>query len=256
MINKFVCSLCFLFLISSLPAQQIKVSYTPTSFMGVFSGKVILYLSKDSKSPKDLGAGIPNLCCFAINVTRIKPNKTILFDDNALSYPVKLSDIERGEYYVQAVWDRNTGGRNIGNCADNMYSDPIKINLSKNTGKTFSIVCNRVVSAPTFIQTDYLKELKAPSVLLSTFYKRPVTVDAAVILPKEYYLEPNRKFPVHYLVSGYGGDYHNFSGSEIKSMPIDTTPCITVFLDGNCPTGHSTYANSTNNGPWGRCLGK
>lgn len=35
---------------------------------------------------------------------------------------------------------------------------------------------------------------------------------------------------------------------------MDTTACIVVFLDGNCPTGHSTYANSENNGPWGDAL--
>lgn len=52
---------------------------------------------------------MPTLCCFAIDVNQIKPNTTVLFDDKAISYPVNLSDIERGEYYVQAVWDRNLG---------------------------------------------------------------------------------------------------------------------------------------------------
>jgi len=27
-----------------------------------------------------------------------------------------------------------------------------------------------------------------------------------------------------------------------------------VILDGNCPLGHSVYANSENNGPWGNAL--
>ncbi|MBK8370810.1 MAG: hypothetical protein IPL20_05425 [Saprospiraceae bacterium] len=99
-----------LFLLSaSVQAQQIKVSYSSTAFDGVFTGKVILYLSKDSNTPKDLGVGVPTLCCFAIDVNQIKPNTTVLFDDKAISYPVNLSDIERGEYYVQAVWDRNLG---------------------------------------------------------------------------------------------------------------------------------------------------
>jgi hypothetical protein len=37
----------------------------------------------------------------------VQPGKAILFDDNAISYPAILSDMERSEYYVQAVWDRN-----------------------------------------------------------------------------------------------------------------------------------------------------
>ena len=66
-----------LFLLSaSVQAQQIKVSYSSTAFDGVFTGKVLLYLSKDSNTPKDLGVGVPTLCCFAIDVNQIKPNKS------------------------------------------------------------------------------------------------------------------------------------------------------------------------------------
>lgn len=261
MYNKLKFCISLFLLSSSIQAQQIKVSYSSKAFEGVFSGKVLLYLSKDGKTPKDLAIGLPTLCCFAIDVSQIKPNTTVLFDDKAISYPVNLSDIERGDYYVQAVWDRNLGGRSIGNSVGNMFSEPIKIKLTKDYNKTFSITCNQIISAPSFKETVYKKELKAPSTLLSAFYKRPVTVDAAVILPKEYFKEPNRKFPVHFIVSGFGGDYHiddhRFSvkeDSEGMSIPLDTTACIAVYLDGNCPTGHSTYANSENNGPWGDAL--
>jgi S-formylglutathione hydrolase FrmB len=249
---------CFLLLLlnSLTQAQQISVSYTAAAFSGVFSGRVLLYLSKDSKTPKDLGIGLPTLSCYSIEANQIKPSTAVLFDDNAISYPAKLSDIERGDYYVQAVWDRNTGERNIGSSAGNMYSEPIKINLTKNSKETFKLVCDKVNATASFKETDYIKELKAPSSLLSAFYNRSVTIDAAVLLPKEYYQEPTRKFPVQFIISGYGGDYHYFSGKELKSTPFDTTACITVYLDGNCPTGHSTYANSDNNGPWGDALVK
>jgi len=247
----------FLFLLNtSTQAQKIKVSYSQNSFDGVFSGKVLLYLSKDGKAPKDLAMGLPTLSCFAIDVNKIKPNSFVIFDDKAISYPVNLSDIERGEYYVQAVWDRNLGGRSIGNSINNMFSEPIKINLTKNTKEVFSIICNKTITAIPFKETEYAKELKAPSTLLSAFYKRTVTIDAAVILPKDYYKEPTRKFPVHFIVSGFGGDYHYYSDKKFMSIPLATTPCITVFLDGNCSTGHSTYANSENNGPWGDALVK
>ena len=254
MYNKLKFCISLFLLSSSIQAQQIKVSYSSTAFDGVFSGKVLLYLSKDGKTPKDLAIGLPTLCCFAIEVSNIKPNTNVVFDDKAISYPVNLSDIERGEYYVQAVWDRNLGGRSIGNSLNNMFSEPVKINLTKNTKEVFSIICNKAITALSFKETEYTKELKTPSPLLSAFYKRATTIDAAVLLPKEYYKEPTRKFPVHFLVSGFGGDYHGYSGKEVMSTPLDTTACITIFLDGNCPTGHSTYANSENNGPWGDAL--
>jgi hypothetical protein len=95
--------------------------------------------------------------------------------------------------------------------------------------------------------------MKVPSALLSGFYHRPTTINAAVLLPAKYYTEPQRRFPVKFEVSGYGGDYHRYSGYPKPAQLIDTTACIVVFLDGSCPLGHSVYANSDNNGPWGRC---
>jgi hypothetical protein len=49
-------SLLFPLLITTTFAQQIKVSYADSIFNKPFTGHVLLYLSKDSKSPKD-GAG-------------------------------------------------------------------------------------------------------------------------------------------------------------------------------------------------------
>jgi S-formylglutathione hydrolase FrmB len=234
--------------------QKFTASYTSAASGANFSGKVFLYLSKDSKSPKDAMVGVENFPCYSITVTNVHPNDKVVFDDAATSYPVVLSDIERGDYHAQVVWDRNEGGRAIGSSPGNMYNTSLPVKLTKNTKQSFNIVCNEVMKERSFVETQFIKELKAPSALLTAFYKRPTTVNAAVLLPKEYFDQPARKFPVLYTVSGYGGDYHSYSGRNDKSAPLDTTPCIRVFLDGNCAGGHSVYANSDNNGPWGDAL--
>ncbi len=248
------CLLITVLLWSAATGQKISVSYTSGSSNENFSGKVFLYLSKDSKNPKDEMIGVEKFPCFAISVKNIKPNEKVLFDDGALSYPVSLSDIERGDYNVQAVWDKNSGGRSIGNSPGNMYNVPVVVKFTKNSNQVFKIICNEVIKETPFIETEYIKEIKVSSGLLTAFHKSPATINAAVLLPKEYYELPERKFPVLYWVSGYGGDYHSYSKSDRKSLPLDTTPCIRVFLDGNCSLGHSVYANSDNNGPWGDAL--
>ncbi len=235
-------------------SQKISASFTPAASATNFSGKVFLYLSKDAKAPKDEMVGVDKFPCFAITVKNVKPNEKVVFDDAAISYPVPLTDIERGKYNAQVVWDKNEGGRSISASPGNMYSNSVTITFTKNTKQSFEIVCESVIKEQPFVETQYIKEIKAPSELLTDFYKRPTSVNAAVLLPKEYYEQPQRKFPVLYWVSGYGGDYHAFSGKNDQSAPIDTTPCIRVFLDGNCPLGHSVYANSDNNGPWGDAL--
>lgn len=236
--------------------QTISASYTPTASSINFTGRVFLYMSKDSKDPKDEMVGVYKFPCFSIAVKDIKPRQKVVFDDAATFYPTVLSDIERGTYHAQVVWDRNEGGRSIGNSPGNMYNNSVPVTFTKNIKQAFSIVCNEVIKEPSFTETQYSKELKSPSALLTAFYKRSTSMNAAVLLPKEYYTQPNRKFPVLYWISGYGGEYHAYSGKNDPSLPIDTTACIRVFLDGNCPGGHCVYANSDNNGPWGDALTK
>jgi S-formylglutathione hydrolase FrmB len=236
-------------------SQTFQVSYTATAFSGPFTGRVILYLNKENKNPKNAPVDVESFPCFAVDIKDAKPGTPIVFDDHATSYPVKLSDLERGEYYVQAVWDRNLGGRAISRSPGNLYSRPLKVTFSKDVSATFALNCDQVVAQTKFTDTKYAKELKVPSLLLSRSQGKPMTVDAAVLLPREYYSQPLRRFPVLFWVSGYGGDYHRFSDdSTADSSPIDTISCITVYLDGNCAGGHSVYANSDNNGPWGDAL--
>ncbi|MFI5188311.1 MAG: alpha/beta hydrolase-fold protein [Chitinophagales bacterium] len=237
-------------------AQQFKVSYSPAVFNKPFTGKIILYLNKENKTPKDGAVDIEPFPCFSIDVKNVQPGSSVVFDDKADSYPAKLSDIERSEYYVQAVWDRDLGGRAISESPGNIYSKTAKVALTKDINKTFTLVCDQVIPEPVFRETDFVKELKAPSSLLSAFHKKTMTVNAAVILPEDYFKEPQKKFPVQFIVSGYGGDYHRYSGDTTPSHPIDSIHCITVFLDGDCSLGHSVYANSDNNGPWGDALTK
>lgn len=237
--------------------QKFQVSYPAAALTAPFTGKVILYLNKENKNPKDAMADLDPFPCFSVEVHDIKPGANITFDDRAAAYPVKLSDIERGEYYVQAVWDRNLGGRAISASPGNLYSKPQKVTLTKDANASFTLNCDQVLPQQKFTDTKFVKELKVASQLLSKSQGKEMTVDAAVLLPKEYCTQPQRQFPVLFVVFGYGGDYHRFSGdSTAAGTPVDTISCITVYLDGNCAGGHSVYANSDNNGPWGDALTK
>jgi len=218
-------------------AQVFKVSFSDTTFNKPFTGKVLLYLSKDNKEPKSGTAGLDIFPCFSLAVENIKPGAAIVIDDKAVSFPVHLSDIERGEYYVQAVWDRNLGGRAIAGSPGNLYSVSQKINISKDYKKVYSINTTKMVDEPVFKETNFVKEFKTPSALLSKFYKRKTTLNAAVLLPKEYFTEPGRKFPVLFKVFGFGGDYHRFSGLDKPGTPIDTSARLPQFPKGRplCP---------------------
>src|SRR5215468_11619761 len=98
-IKLLIYSTFFAFAYSQAVAQKFNVRYTSAT-QSNFSGNVFLYFSKDNRNPKEGGVGVESFPCYRKAVKNIKPNQPVLFDDGAVSYPVPLSDIERGEYYV------------------------------------------------------------------------------------------------------------------------------------------------------------
>jgi hypothetical protein len=239
--------LCTLF---AAQAQRFSVSYTPSAYAGPFTGNVLLYLSAKYEEPKNQ----TTWPCYRMAVRNVKAGEPLVFSDAALSFPSLLSRIPRGEYYVQAVWDRNIEGRVIGQSTGNPYSKAQKVSLG-DASETFTLICDQTVAAPVFVATKFCKEFKAPSALLSRFQHKPVSLNGAVILPADYYQHATRRYPVLFTIGGYGGNYHHYSSSmstdTLPANPIDTMACIRVYLDGDCSLGHSVYANSDNNGPVG-----
>jgi pimeloyl-ACP methyl ester carboxylesterase len=235
--------------------QQFEVSYSASVFDTPFTGNVVVYMSKENKEPKDAAIGRNSFPCFSVAVKNVQPGQAITIDDEAISFPTVLSDIERGEYYVQIVWDRNLGGHSIAGSPGNLFNTSEKITITKDFKKVFKIVAKEMVAEhPDFKETEYVKAVEAPSALLTAFHGKEMTVNAAVMLPKEYYTEPTRKFPVLFRVWGYIGNYHELSGDIEPSKQVASTAVIEVILDGNCALGHSVYANSDNNGPWSDAL--
>ncbi len=255
---KKVFLLNFLFLILGLPsnAQTFEVSYDSNLIQGDFSGNILLYLSKENKSPRNLFVGLELNPVFRVAVEKLSKDGYVTFNDDAISYPVELSNIERGEYYAQVVFDLNIGDANIGSSTGNIYSEPIKVNINKEFDKVFKIQANKVIAPINFNGNEYLKELRVKSDLLSTFHQKDIYVNAAVSLPKEYYSQPNKEYPVIFSTFGFGGNYKLHSGHDVFLDQLEDQPTIVVYLDGQCPEGHSTYANSDINGPWGDALVK
>jgi hypothetical protein len=257
MMKKLVILFSQFFILSFTFCQKFSVTFLKTTYDKPFSGKVYLYLSKDNREPKSRLVGFEPFPCFAIDVNNAQPGQAVIFDDKAISYPSVLSDLERNEYYVQAVWDRDLGGRAIPETPGNIYSRAVKVKLTKDFNKIFTIQCDQVIPEKVFNESKFVKEFKVQSALLSAFHQTPFVLGGAVVLPPSYYEQPQRQYPVVFIVSGYGGDYHRRSGdTAARGTLSDSLETINVFLDGAHSLGHSVYANSENNGPWGDALVK
>jgi len=107
-----------------------------------------------------------------------------------------------------------------------------------------------------FPQSDTLKLFELRSELLSACWGRPMTMQAAVVLPED--VRPDEKLPVCYSIHGFGGSHRSAERHAprlVEGMRAGTTPrMLFVFLNAQFSLGHHEFADSVNNGPWGRAL--
>ena len=231
------------------------VRYSAAAFAGPFNGRVIVSLSKTSTEPRFGPNWFRPEPMFSQVFQNIKPDQVMQFGANAIHFPANLAEMEAGDYFVQAVLDRNLGGRQFGGSVGNLYGEAIKVRIDPKVQSDIQLVCDKVVAGAPFRETATVKEVRMESKLLTAFYGRPTTLNAAVAVPTEWAQEPARKFPIVYEVPGFSGRHTSLSGSTGQSKTRrNGEPFLYALLDPDCPTGHSVFADSANNGPWGKAL--
>jgi hypothetical protein len=256
MMKKIILVFAFLLLSNVTYAQQFKVSFTREVSTEPFSGNVYVFLSKNDPEPIKASHWIMMNPVAVAKATKLLPGQQFIINAaKSEAYPVALDAMERGEYSAQLMFDGNYGGRAVVGTVGNYYSAPQKVAFTHDLKKTFSLIADKAITETPFKDTAYNKRIELPSPLLSAFFQKPIKITAVLRLPKEYVEQPDQKFPLKVSISGFGGNLSGLSGND-RPAPngADNIPFVQLLVDGNCPTGHSGYANSDNNGPWGDAL--
>lgn len=222
-----------------------------------FTGRVYLFTSAQAAEPR-LG---PNWFApeqfFAADVTDWQPGTEFIFGpENAakiLGYPKSFSEWQPANGKIQAVIRFNPRERELGRGPGNGFSAPVELTAQ---GVTDSLVVNQIVPPAVFEESRWVRLVTQRSVLLSEFHQRPVTMRAAAILPASYYDQPRRRYPVIYTVPGFSGTHHRAQSIKepIAEAAESGVEFIRIILDPSSPLGHHVFADSANNGPWGRAL--
>ena len=203
---------------------------------------------------------------YAIDVAGWKPGSVVTLDDGADGFPDKLSQLPAGDHHFQALLDFDFYNSHPNDGVGNLYSATVHVQWHSPVGKVkpqdqspLRLVLDKVIPGRSFPGTKSVRELAIPSARLSLFHGREVIQGAAVILPPSYQAMPERRYPVLYVVSGFGGVYQQMAARYRNGTPSagpQETEFIRVLLDGQCKWGHHVYANSATNGPRGDALVK
>lgn len=248
---------------------QFVTSFPPGVRSGTATGRVLLFLGpRGAGEPRQGGGFFKPFPVYAIDITNVAPNQEVIFTPekfrgpDALAFPQPLDQLAESPYEAQVVWDLDNTERSYNEGPGNLYSKPVHCTVRVENGgqQTVRLVADQVVSNTPPKDTEWVKLVEIRSSLLSAFHHRDVTMRAAVILPAAYFTNQADRFPVLYVVPGFGGRHTSAwrwldseAGQKWKRGEVPL-PMLRVVLDPSVPLGHSVFANSANNGPVGDAL--
>lgn len=237
------------------PGPSFVVRFTADAWPQPFTGRVLLFLSKTEPEPRLAGELLRLDPVIGAEHAGVRPGQPMVIDArNALSFPVPLRDLEGGPTTVQAVLDVDPGRAWPGTAPGNPMSAPLRIDLHPADDPRIELVCDRVVPRPELRETRWSRIFELRSELLSRFHGRPTTMRALVHLPEAWYAEPERRFPVHLFLAGFGASLEGFEAVDWPAPPLEGVPMLMVYPDPSCASGHTGFADSDVNGPWGRAF--
>ena len=203
-------------------------------------GHLVLALAKnDKREPRmQLTENYLSAQAFGVDVEELAPGKPVIVDAKSFGYPRRsLSDIDAGDYYVQAVFNgyelfHLASGKNVWLPPDkgegqhwnrkpgNPYSKPVKVHFDPHSTAAIKLTLDQVI--PPIEGTDedpmviaahssaakWLKFMRFRSEKLSRFWGRDTFLGAWIILPDGFDEHPNAKYPLVV----YQDHYHPASG--------------------------------------------
>jgi hypothetical protein len=208
----------------------------------------------------------------------MKPGDVVEIDQDILGYPLEsLKDIPAGEYFVQALFNiytefhRSDGhviwahmdqweGQHFSRSPGNLYSEVKKVRLDPGLSPRIELMLDRVIPPVEVPQdTQWIKNIKFQSQLLSEFWGQPIFLGAIVLLPKGYDAHPDVDYPVHYIQGHFSirppYGFREGSGFYRVWTEDDFPRMIAVTFQHPCPYFDDSYAvNSANCGPYGDAL--
>lgn len=232
---------------------------------GPTDGRLLVILSRRSRpEPRDaIGLAVPGApAVLGFDAKGIAPGQVIEVDASAESFPAAALDrFPAGDYVAQAVLMRNPDLL-LMDAPGNLSSEPTPVRIDREADGAIGLELSRIEPPEALPRdSDLVRYLKVPSKLLSDFHGRPIYLRAAVVLPRGFDQEADRRYPLRVHIGGFGARYtaarrRMAEGSPFRQMWLadDTPRFLMLFLDGAGPLGDPYQVNSANHGPYGDAI--
>jgi putative esterase len=235
-------------------------------FTAPVSGRVLIFLESGTGAKEiDENPFRPTAVYIAAKeVTELRPGASVDVDTDDLAYPEGFSNLKAGDYQAQAVLDVAHTYAYDGREPGDLVSDVVALKgYAPGASAEPTLELDRTVPEPEmpkqdpdFVAHTHLEDFA--SAALSSFFGRPVHVRAWVVTPPKYDAKSAVRYPTVYWTHGFGGTLQRVKGTGAmlyqRMAQGKMPPMIWVMLDESCATGTHEFADSVNNGPWGKAL--
>ncbi len=250
----------------SCPGEQhptFRVAVAPELAATPLSGRLLVMMSNlpgpaDKLAPS-FGPDAHSVWVAAKEVRGLTPQTPVDLDPDELAYPAAFCTASAGNYNIKAVLDVDhnfayygdaSGGDLLGVTTEQKF-DPA-------TNERISLTLAERKTDPKLQLPSHSELFDFVSPTLSEFWGRPIHMLGVVVLPPSYGSSKVR-YPTVYETHGFGADMRylvlHSATSANKLMEDKKTPeMIWVILLQASATGTHEFADSVNNGPWGKAL--
>jgi hypothetical protein len=275
-------------------APRFEVEFAPTLQHEPVTGRLVLIVAKESRTEPRYAVSPSGPALFGIDVEEFGPGEVAVVDDGALGYPMRLSELPAGDYSVQAVvnvytqvkradghvlWLPVNDGRQATAfvAAGNLVSEPQRVHVEPGGGgEPVAVPLTRVLpplARPA--DTEWVQRVTLQSRKLSEFWGRPIFVHATILLPRDFTLEKERRYPCIYALghdvpfsfttdparAGERGALHPTTGLEsgydfFQAWRGDDFPrVVAISFEQQTPYFPDGYSvDSASNGPYGEAI--
>lgn len=264
---------------AALAAAPIRVELGP-QFHEPARGRLIVFVESLERARRTSGGhaieavdadiSAPDEVSLAASEVELEPGEAAGIESGARAYPQPLSALPPGRYAVQAVLDRRHTYAYSGRGAGDLLS-PVTI-LTLPAGGELKLTQALPDADPRAPSPGMTAEERAElrsvlahtepvsfeSAILARFLHKPTYIRGWVLLPPGYDSKGSRRYPTVFYTHGFGDDAGGLLGA---AMYMDhamsqgrAPPMIWVYLDESSPYGTHEFADSANDGPWGRAL--
>ena len=242
---------------------KFRVTISPNAIDVPVRGRLLVLMSRTAPQRDYLepsyGRETESVWIAARDIPTTRPGGTVELDPDQVAFPHPLSNAPAGDYWVMAMLDRSNDAAYRFLTAGNLVMKAIKISALRPAmaGAVKLVLDRRIPDSPPPAIPEGVEALDFASPSLTAFWGREIHMRGWIVLPPSYN-RGSEHFPVVYYTHGFGARLDDLVGVATKIQ--DKTAAkkypemIWVVLDESLPSGTHEFADSVNNGPWGKAL--